>query len=102
MSQLRLFSVDRPEVAPLTISARLKGQLVYFMTPPLTEGLPHLDEDEYWFTKNDVATWLAEGVFHLVSPLDSANTTEVELTEEQEAFLSWLDRHQIERVRVVE
>jgi hypothetical protein len=102
MSQFRLFSVDRSEVAPLVISARLKGQMVYFMTPPSTEGLPHLEEDEYWFAKKDVANWLAEGVFHLVSPLDSANTTEVELTEEQEAFLTWLDRHQIERVRVVE
>ena len=89
-------------MAPLAISARLKGQLVYFMTPPATEGIPHLAENEYWFDAKEVANWLSEGVFHLVSPLDSANTTEVELTEEQEAFLSWLSRHQIERVRVVE
>jgi hypothetical protein len=102
MSQLRLFSVDRPELAPIAITARLKGQLVYFMTPPATEGVPVLDEDEYWFQSAEVDNWLAEGVFHLVSPLDSANKTEVELTEEQEAFLTWLHKHKIERVRVVE
>jgi hypothetical protein len=102
MSQLRLFPVDHPDVAPLPISARLKSQLVYFMTPPTTEGVGPLAEDEYWFNGKEVAIWLSEGVFHLVSPLDSANTTEVELTEEQEAFLDWLSRHQIERVRVVE
>ena len=102
MSQLRLISVDRPDIAPLAISARLRGQLVYFMTPPATDGVPQLAEDEYWFDGKEVANWLSEGVFYLVSPLDSANTTEVELTEEQEAFLSWLDRHQTERVRVLE
>jgi hypothetical protein len=37
-----------------------------------------------------------------VSPLDSANATEVELTEEQEALLTWLDSHQIEHVRVLD
>jgi hypothetical protein len=102
MSQLRLFPVDHPNAAPLAISARLRSQLVYFMTPPATEGVGALAEGEYWFNRNEVANWLSEGVFYLVSPLDSANTTEVELTEEQEAFLSWLSRHQIERVRVVE
>ena len=43
-----------------------------------------------------------KGVFYLVSPLDSANMTEVELTEEQEALLIWLDKNQIEHVRVRE
>ena len=43
-----------------------------------------------------------EGVFYLVSPLDSGNMTEVELSEEQEAMLSWLDKNNIQHVRVVE
>ena len=37
-----------------------------------------------------------------MSPLDSANMTEVELTEEQEAMLFWLNRNQIQHVRAVE
>ena len=40
----------------------------------------------------EVTKWLDDGVFYLVSPLDSANTTEVELTEEQEEFLNWLQK----------
>ena len=50
----------------------------------------------------EVAKWLDDGVFYLVSPLDTANMTEVELTEEQETMLTWLDRNQIQHVRVVE
>ena len=41
-------------------------------------------------------------MFYLVSPLDSANMTEVELTEEQESLLNWLDKNQVAHVRVKE
>jgi hypothetical protein len=98
----RLVPVDRPIAAPLTISERLRGQLVYFMTPPGASGLPPLAENEYWIARDEVARWLDEGVFYLVSPLDSANSTEVELSEEQESFLTWLQRNGIQHVRVVE
>ena len=50
----------------------------------------------------NVKKWLDDGVFYLVSPLDSANMTEVELTEEQEMLLNWLDKNQVEHVRVKE
>jgi hypothetical protein len=98
----RLVPVDRPEVAPMTISARLRGQLVYFMTPPGTSGIPELPDGEYWLARDEVARWLDEGVFYLVSPLDSANATEVELTEEQESLLNWLLKNEVQHVRVVE
>ena len=64
--------------------------------------MPALGEGEYWFARDEVKKWVDEGVFYLVSPLDSANMTEVELTEEQEALLTWLDKHQIAHVRVKE
>src|ERR1700677_1441855 len=102
MSQILLVSVDHPDVKPLPISARLRSQLVYFMTPTATEGVPSLGEDEFWFARDEVAKWLDEGVFYLVSPLDSANMTEVEITEEQEAMLFWLNRHQVQHVRALE
>ena len=82
-------------------SARLRSQLVYFMTPTTVAGVPALGENEYWFHRDDVMKWLDDGVFYLVSPLDTANQTEVELTEEQEALLSWLKRHQVQHVRAV-
>jgi hypothetical protein len=102
MSQCQLVSVDRPGANPLPISTRLRSQLVYFMTPTASQGVPALAENEYWFARDEVAKWLDDGVFYLVSPLDSANMTEVELTEEQEAMLFWLNRNQIQHVRAVD
>lgn len=102
MSRLTLVPIDRPEVPPLAISPRLRSQLVYFMSAPGAEGMPELGEDEYWFAPNEVATWLDDGVFYLVSPLDTANMTEVEITEEQEAMLNWLSSTGVRHVRAVE
>jgi hypothetical protein len=102
MSQPRLLAVDRPDLALLPISARLRSQLVYFMTPAGSAGVPHLEENEFWIARDDVVEWLNAGVFYLVSPLDSANATEVELSEEHEALLTWLDKNGIQHVRVVE
>jgi hypothetical protein len=102
MSQWKLVSVDRPELPPLSISTRLRSQLVYFMTLPDLPGVPPLGENEYWISRDDAARWLRDGVFFLVSPLDTENKTEVELTEEQETLLTWLDRHQTQHVRVVD
>jgi hypothetical protein len=102
MSQWKLVAVDHPEVSPLPISDRLRSQLVYFMTTRDTPGIPAIGEDEYWIARGDVTRWLMEGVFLLVSPLDTENMTEVELSAEQETLLNWLDKHKIERVRLVE
>jgi hypothetical protein len=102
MSQIKLVAVDRPEASALPISTRLRSQLVYFMTSTGTPGVPSLGENEFWFARDEIAKWLDEGVFYLVSPLDSANMTEVEITEEQEVMLFWLSRNQIQHVRAVE
>ena len=65
-------------------------------------GVPVLAENELWFAGAEVNEWLADGVFYLVSPLDSGNRTEVELSEEQELLLGWLDKNQIQHVRVMD
>jgi hypothetical protein len=80
----------------------MKAELVYFMTPPSAPGVPPLGENELWIARSDVGMWLADGFIDLVSPLDSANKLEVELSEEQEAVLHWLKKHDIQHVRVVE
>jgi hypothetical protein len=102
MSQCSLVPIDQGHVKPLVISQRMRGQLVYFMAAPQAPGMPALGENEYWFARDEVRKWLDDGVFYLVSPLDSANMTEVELTEEQEVMLNWLDKNSIEHVRVKE
>jgi hypothetical protein len=100
MSQPVLVPLDRPEVARRPITPRLRAQLVYFMSAPGTPGVPALGEDEYWFAAAEVDRWIDEGVFYLVSPLDTANMTEVELTEEQESFLQWLQDSRVQHVRL--
>jgi hypothetical protein len=102
MTQPALVPLDRTEVARRPISTRLRTQLVYFMSAPGTPDVPALGENEYWFDPADVERWLDEGVFHLVSPLDTANMTEVELTEEQESLLNWLKSERVRHVRVDE
>ena len=102
MSGYRLVSLDRPEVDRLAISPRLRSQIVYFMTQPPGAAASSQEEGEYWFAHDEVRKWLDDGVFYLVSPLDSANMTEVELTEEQESLLGWLQKNGVQHVRVVE
>ena len=102
MPALVLAAVGRPEVKPYAITERLRSQLVYFMTAPGAEGTPALGDGEYWLAAEEVSKWLDEGVFYLVSPLDTANMTEVEITEEQEALFNWLQKQQVEHVRVIE
>lgn len=41
-----------------------------------------------------------EGILRIVSPLDSQSTAELEITEEQEAWLRWMIDNQIEHIRL--
>ena len=95
MPRLVLVPIDRPEVAPMAITPRLRNQLVYFMQRPgFRLGIPELGEHDFWFDPDEVAKWVDEGVFYLVSPLDTDNMTEVELSEEQEVLIAWLHSEQ--------
>jgi hypothetical protein len=102
MAILLLQPVDRPHVPPRPISERLRTQLIYFAAQPGAEGIPALGEAEYFLTKAEVDRTLDEGVVYLVSPLDTAGMTEVEITEEQEQLLQWLHDQGVQHVRVVE
>ncbi len=96
----RVMSVDNPAAPPLDISARLRSQLVYFMTPPDAPHVPPLEANDYWIDADQAAQWSEEGVFELVSPLDSENMTTIELSEEQEIFIEWLVTHQVQHIRL--
>jgi hypothetical protein len=102
MARLVLVPIDRPEVAPMAITSRLRNQLVYFMSARDTVGIPELGEDDFWFDGEEVARWVDEGVFYLVSPLDTDNMTEVELSEEQEILIAWLHSNKVRHVRLEE
>lgn len=98
----RVFPVDQPAAPPLEISARLRSQLVYFMTPPDDPQVPPLQPNDYWIEAQQTARWLADGVLEVVSPLDDEHRTSIELSEEQEALLEWLATHRIQHIRLQE
>lgn len=93
-------AVGRPEVPPLSMPPRFRHEVTYFMTPGGEPGVPPLGLHEYWIRATEAQVWNDDGVLLLVSPLDSENKTEIELTEEQEAFLEWLLAHHVEHIRV--
>lgn len=102
MATYRVRASDQSDAPPLDISARLRSQLVYFMTPPDAPQVPPLGDNEYWIDAHDAQQWLDEGAFEVVSPLDEENKTEIELSEEQEVLLEWLVAHQVQHIRVEE
>lgn len=97
---MKLIAVGRPEVKPLIISSRLRSQFIYFASPSNATGIPKLAENEFHFPLTDTRTWHEDGVIFLVSPLDTDNKTEVELTEEQEDLMAWLVKNEVEHVRI--
>jgi len=97
---MRVHAVNRPELAPLDMPARFKHDIAYFMTPAGEAGVPPLGAGEYWVRLDDARRLLDDGVLVLVSPLDSENHTEVEISEDQEKWLEWMIAHQIEHVRI--
>ena len=96
----QLVPVDHPTASPLAISARLRSQLVYFMTPPDEPHVPPLQPNDYWIDATHSVQWCADGVFELVSPLDGEHRTVIELSEEQEGLMEWLTTHHIQHIRV--
>lgn len=97
---VRVVSVDRPETAPFILSDRFRTEIAYFMSLPDQAGVPTLAEREYWVAAADARRWLDDGVFRLISPLDTESQAEIELSEEQEEWLEWMVAHGIQRIRL--
>ncbi|HUY88295.1 MAG TPA: hypothetical protein VMV10_06150 [Pirellulales bacterium] len=95
-----VYAVSQPDLPPFKMSDRFRHEIAYFMSLPGEQGAPMVAEGEYWVSEENTRRWLDEGVLSLVSPLDSENRTEVELSEEQEAWLEWMLNHKVERVRL--
>jgi hypothetical protein len=96
-----VFAVEKPELPPFEMPARFKHDIIYFVTQAGEQGVPDtIREGEWWVRREDARRLYDEGVVRIVSPLDSANTVEVEVTEEQESWLKWMIQHEIEHVRL--
>jgi hypothetical protein len=98
---MKIFSVQDPDLPPYQMPDRFRTQIVYFMTPSGTHDVPDLPPGDYWIRLEDASRWLDELVVQVVSPLDAEAKAEIELTDEQEAWLQWLVDHQIQHVRTV-
>lgn len=97
---VQVIPIDRPEQSPFQMSDRFRMEVVYFMTPAEGPDAPVLAKNEYWIRLEDSKRWLDDGGFTLVSPLDAHSVAEIELTEEQEAWLEWMIEHNISQVRI--
>jgi hypothetical protein len=95
-----VYAVARPELEPFRMPDRFRHEITYFMTVSGEGGIPRLPAGEYWVKLADAKTSLDEGVVRIVSPLDSASRAEIELSEEQEAWLEWMVKGSIEHVRL--
>lgn len=94
-------AVDRPDLAPYPMSDRFRHEIAYFMSVPGQAGVPNVGPGEYWVRLDQVRGWLDDGAILVVSPLDSASRTEVELSEELEGWLEWMAEHQVQHIRLV-
>lgn len=99
--QVTVMAVDRPEVPPLKMSPRFKHDVTYFAAHAADLGRPALPSGEYYIVLADAAGTLDDGVFRIISPLDSDNRTELEITEEQEDWLQWIVQYQVEHIRLM-
>ena len=97
---LRVVAVARPDLPPFAMPDRFRHDITYFMSIPGELGVPQLPSGEYWVRLDDARRWLDDGVLRIVSPLDSENQTEVEITEEQEDWLRWIVENGVEHLRI--
>ena len=67
---------------------------------PASTARPSLAEGEWWVRLEDARDIYDGGTIRIVSPLDSASTSELEITEDQEAWLLWMIDNRIEHVRL--
>jgi hypothetical protein len=95
-----VYAVDKPELPPFTMPDRFRHDITYFVTHPGDKGVPLLPVGEYWVLPEDARRILDDGCLRIVSPLDSDNTTEIEITEEQEDWLAWMVEHSVVHVRL--
>lgn len=94
-------AVDRTDIAPLRMPDRFKHDVTYFATHASDLGRAPLPSGEYYIQLPEARTLLEDGVVRIVSPLDSTNRTEIEISEEQEVWLTWIVKHSIEHIRLL-
>lgn len=97
---MKIVPIDKPDVQPWEVRDHFRMEIAYFMTPSGERGAPKLGPNEYWIGLDEARRWLEEFVVEVVSPLDAESVAEIELTDEQEAWLQWMVDHEIQHIRL--
>ncbi|HVU87475.1 MAG TPA: hypothetical protein VHD36_09135 [Pirellulales bacterium] len=93
-------AIDHPELPPFVMPDRFRHEVAYFMDARTDPDRPGAAAGEYWLDLAQAQRWYDDGAIRLVSPLDSQNQTEVELSEEQESWLAWVLENRISHIRL--
>ncbi len=96
-----VYSIDHPEISPFSMPERFRHEVAYFMDASPVPDRAACAAGEYWLDLAQAQIWFDDGAILLVSPLDSENQTEVELSEEQESWLEWVLAHRVNHIRLV-
>jgi len=96
---VRVFAVDRDDVPPAVMPDRFRHEITFFARDAAPPGETP-DAGVWWIDGDEAGAVLEDGVVRIASPLDSDVRAEIELTEEQEAWLEWIVRNGIRRVRL--
>src|SRR4051812_42101680 len=97
---MRVIPLDRPHVVPFLMPPRFKTEIAFFMTCAGEPGVPKLGPDEYYVRLEDARKFLDEQVIMIVSPLSQDRKTEIEISDDHEAWLKWMIEHEIQHVRL--
>lgn len=96
---VRVVSVDHPDLPSFPMPERFRHDVTYFASHQSRPGQT-LADGEWWVDKAEAQEALTDGVFRVVSPLDSSIHAEIEISEEQEAWLAWIVANDIQRIRL--
>ena len=96
---VRVSAGERPEVPPIEMPERFRHEVTFFASDHLPSG-EVLPGGEWWIDGAEAEMVLGDGVVRVASPLASEGRAEIELSEEQEAWLEWVVKHRVERVRL--
>ncbi len=97
---MKVIPLDRPHVLPFLMPPRFKTEIAFFMSCAGEQGVPPLGPDEYFVRLDDARRFLDDLVIVIVSPLSEERKTEIELSEDHEAWLKWMVEHEIQHVRL--
>jgi hypothetical protein len=97
---IEVHAVGRDDPPPFIMPDRFHRDVAYFMTPAGESGVAELQANEFWVRLEEAKMWLEDGVLLLISPLDSSQKAEVEISDDQEAWLQWMVQNEIQHIRL--